>query len=259
MEEFAKCSLPSISSLLGIADNSPSQQQQQSRPMSEHTEKDPVRYTSSSAATTRRQSLPLTPPTHPDLVLKTRHPPSSSISSTSQYGCVLNPAPFYFTARTTTNLDLNAERECVVSAESRRVSMPFAQPQYGLPSLSVMVPALQNMNNHYPTVVGKPHISDGVNHQQPLLNVGVPLLDALGLFTNYITVHFAIYKSLATSPLHSSVVLLLPIFSGSLHMSEMRQRVFPTFEFENPQPQPYGGEAIPLPSQRVWEKVQCGE
>ena len=193
MEEFAKCSLPSISSLLGIADNSPSQQQQQNRPskhfvslfwplltptVSQHTEKNPVRYTSSSAATTPRQSLPLTPPTHPDLVLKTRHPPSSSISSTSQFGCVPNPAPFYSTARSTTNLDLNAEREGVPSAESRRVSMPFTQPQYGLPSLYVVVPAPQNMNNYYPTIVGLPHISDGVNHQQPLLNVGLPLLDA---------------------------------------------------------------------------------
>mgnify|MGYP001594295966 CR=1 FL=1 len=193
MEEFAKCSLPSISSLLGIADNSPSQQQQQNRPskhfisllwplltpiVSEHTEKNPVRYTSSSAATTPRQSLPLTPPTHHDLVLKTRHFPSSSVSSTSQYGCVPNFASFYFTARSTTNLDLNVERECVLNEESRRVSMPFTQPQYGIPSLSVMVPALQSMNNYSPTIVGKPHISDGVHLQQPLLHVGLPLLDA---------------------------------------------------------------------------------
>lgn len=34
------------------------------------------------------------------------------------------------------------------------------------------------MNNYFPTIVGKPHISDGVDHQQPLLNVGLPLLDA---------------------------------------------------------------------------------
>ncbi|KFZ25084.1 hypothetical protein V502_00440 [Pseudogymnoascus sp. VKM F-4520 (FW-2644)] len=139
MEEFAKCSLPSISSLLGIADNTPSQQREQTRPMSQHTaddQKNPVQYTSSSAATTPRQSLPLTPPTYPDL------------------------------------------REGVPNAESRRVSMPLTQPQYGLPNLYVMAPAPQNMNNYYPTIVGNPHISDGVNHQQPLLNVGLPLLDA---------------------------------------------------------------------------------
>ncbi|KFY95572.1 hypothetical protein V500_02717 [Pseudogymnoascus sp. VKM F-4518 (FW-2643)] len=147
--------------------------------VSQHTEKNPVRYTSSSAATTPRQSPPLTPPTHPDLVVKTRHPQSSSVSSTSQYGCVPNPAPHYFTARSTTNLDLNQEREDVQSAESRGVFMPFTQPQYGLPSLYVTVPALQNMNNYYPTIVGKAHISDRVHHQQPLLNVGLPLLDAL--------------------------------------------------------------------------------
>ncbi|KFY31901.1 hypothetical protein V493_00697 [Pseudogymnoascus sp. VKM F-4281 (FW-2241)] len=116
MEESAKCSLPSISSLLGIADNSPSQQQQQNRPMSQHMVKN--------------------------------------------------------------SLDLNSEREGVPSAESCRVHMPFTQPQYGLPSLYVMTPALQNMNNYYPPIVGTPHLSDGVNHQQPLLNVGLPPLDA---------------------------------------------------------------------------------
>ncbi|KFY57137.1 hypothetical protein V496_06527 [Pseudogymnoascus sp. VKM F-4515 (FW-2607)] len=137
MEDSGKCSFLSISSLLGIADNSPSRQKQQNRPISQHTEKNPVRYTSSSSATTPRQSLPSTPPTHPDLVLKTRHAPSSSISSTSQYGCVPNPAPFYFTARSTTNVDLKSEQEGVPSAESHRVSMPCIQPQYGLPSFSL--------------------------------------------------------------------------------------------------------------------------
>jgi hypothetical protein len=135
-------------------------------------EKNPVRYTLSGAATTPRQSLPLAPLTHLDLVLKSRRPPSSSISSTSQYGCAPNPAPFYSTATFTTNLDLNAEREYVLSTDSRRVSMPFTQPQYGLPSLYVMVPALQNMK-YYPTI-GKPHISDGVKNQQPLPDVGLP-------------------------------------------------------------------------------------
>ncbi|KFX88928.1 hypothetical protein O988_08831, partial [Pseudogymnoascus sp. VKM F-3808] len=136
--------------------------------------KNPVRYTSSIAATTPRQSLPLTPPTHHDLVLKTRHFPSPSVSSTSQYGCVASFAPFYLTARSTTNLDLNVERECVLNEDSRKVSMPFPQPPYGIPSMSVMVPALQNMNNYSPTIVGKPHISDGVHLQQPLLHFTSP-------------------------------------------------------------------------------------
>ena len=50
----------------------------------------------------------------------------------------------------------------------------------------------------------------------------------------------------------------VPISSG-LHMPEMRQSVLPTFEFKNPQTQPYGGETIMLPGQRLWEKVQCVE
>ncbi|KFZ10691.1 hypothetical protein V501_05077, partial [Pseudogymnoascus sp. VKM F-4519 (FW-2642)] len=120
----------------------------------------------------------------------------------------------------TTNLRLNSKREGVPSAESRRVSIPSTQPQYGLANLYVMAPAPQNMNNYYlnydPTIIGKPNISDGVNRQQPLFNV----------------VHFAIYKSLATSPLYGAVVLL-PISSG-LYMPEMRQSVLPTFEFKNP-------------------------
>ena len=150
--------------------------------MSQQTEKNFVRYTSSSAYTTPRQSLLLTPPTHPDLGLKTRHPPPSSVYFTSKYDCAPNPSPYYFTARAPTSLDLNSElnseREGVPSAEPCRLHMSFTQHQYGLPSLHVMVPALPNINNYYPTIVGKPHISDRVNHQQPLINVGLPLLDA---------------------------------------------------------------------------------
>ncbi|KFY82378.1 hypothetical protein V500_10581 [Pseudogymnoascus sp. VKM F-4518 (FW-2643)] len=137
MEEIAKCSLPSISSLLGIADNNPSQQQEQSRPMSQHTSdgrKNSAHYTSSSAATTPRQSLPLTPPTHPDSAPESRHSPSSSISSTSQYSCASTPAAYCFQPGPTANLGFNPEREGFPSVESRRASVPLSQPQYGLPA-----------------------------------------------------------------------------------------------------------------------------
>ncbi|KFY19486.1 hypothetical protein V493_07939 [Pseudogymnoascus sp. VKM F-4281 (FW-2241)] len=136
MEEIAKCSLPSISSLLGIADNNPSQQQEQSRPMSQHTSdgrKNSAHYTSSSAATTPRQSLPLTPPTHPDSAPESHHSPSSSISSTSQYSCASTPAAYSFQPGPTTNAGCNPERDGFASAESRRASVPLSQPQYGLP------------------------------------------------------------------------------------------------------------------------------
>ena len=154
MGEFAKFSLPSIASLLGIADNGPPQQQEQATP---------------------RKAVSFT--TQPDLVLKLRRS-TSSISSMSQHGCVPNSASCHFTARSTTNLRLNSEWESVPSAESRGGSIPLTHSQYGLPNLYVMSPAPQNMNSYYPTIVGKTHISDGVDRQQPRFNVGLTLLHA---------------------------------------------------------------------------------
>ncbi|KFY60248.1 hypothetical protein V497_03761 [Pseudogymnoascus sp. VKM F-4516 (FW-969)] len=177
MEEIAKCSLPSISSLLGIADNNPSQQQEQSRPMSQHTSdgrKNSAHYTSSSAATTPRQSLPLTPPTHPDSAPESRHSPSSSISSTSQYSCASTPAAYCFQPGPTANLAFNPEREGFSGAEARRASVPLSQPQYGLPSSAYPMAPAPQMNGYYPPTMpgGQPPLQNGVYYQQrpPLLN-----------------------------------------------------------------------------------------
>ncbi|KFY74065.1 hypothetical protein V499_05885 [Pseudogymnoascus sp. VKM F-103] len=174
MEEIAKCSLPSISSLLGIADNNPSQQQEQSRPMSQHTSdsrKNSAHYTSSSAATTPRQSLPLTPPTHPDSAPESRHSPSSSISSTSQYSCASTPAAYSFQPGPAGNVGFNPEREGFSGAEPRRASVPMSQPQYGIQSSYPMAPA-QQMNGYYPPPMsGNAPLPNGVYYQQrPLLN-----------------------------------------------------------------------------------------
>ncbi|KFY41864.1 hypothetical protein V495_04750 [Pseudogymnoascus sp. VKM F-4514 (FW-929)] len=181
MEEIAKCSLPSISSLLGIADNNPSQQQEQSRPMSQHTSdgrKNSAHYTSSSAATTPRQSLPLTPPTHPDSAPESRHSPSSSISSTSQYSCASTPAAYCFQPGPTANLAFNPEREGFSGAEARRASVPLSQPQYGLPSSAYPMAPAPQMNGYYPPTMpgGQPPLQNGVYYQQrpPLLNYTTP-------------------------------------------------------------------------------------
>lgn len=193
MEEIAKCSLPSISSLLGIADNNPSQQQEQSRPskstiplpsnpsnactVSQHTSdgrKNSAHYTSSSAATTPRQSLPLTPPTHPDSAPESRHSPSSSISSTSQYSCASTPAAYSFQPGPSASLGFNSEREGFSSVESRRASAPLSQTQqYGIPPSYPMAPAQQQMNGYYPPPMpGNAPLPNGVYYQQrPLLNV----------------------------------------------------------------------------------------
>ncbi|ELR07119.1 hypothetical protein VC83_02423 [Pseudogymnoascus destructans] len=178
MEEIAKCSLPSISSLLGIADNNPSQQHEQSRPMSQHTSdsrKNSAHYTPSSAATTPRQSLPLTPPTHPDSAPESRHSPSSSISSTSQYSCASTPAAYSFQPGPTGNLGFNPEREGFSGAEPRRASVALSQPQYGLQSSYPVAPA-QQMNGYYPPPMPEnPPLPDGVYYQQrPLLKYTTP-------------------------------------------------------------------------------------
>ncbi|KFZ19185.1 hypothetical protein V501_00773 [Pseudogymnoascus sp. VKM F-4519 (FW-2642)] len=167
VEEILKRSLPSISNLLGIADDNPTQQQELAQQRSQKTPDDrrhPLQYAPLSTATTPRQSLPLTPPKHGS---ESRHSPSSSVSSTTQYGSVPTPAAYYFAAGSAiNNLDVNLERQ---STESPRASVSLSHPQYGLPTSYTMMPP-PTMRNYDPTLAGNPQISNRMYYQSQLLN-----------------------------------------------------------------------------------------
>ncbi|KFY98807.1 hypothetical protein V500_01551 [Pseudogymnoascus sp. VKM F-4518 (FW-2643)] len=133
VEEIPKCSLPSISVLLRIADN-PSQQQEQIRQRSQLTPvncRHPLQYGPTSAANMPRQSLSVTPPKPPDSGSESHHYSSSPVSSTTQYGSVPTPAAYYFAAGSAINsLEVNLKRQ---STESARASVSLSHSQYGLP------------------------------------------------------------------------------------------------------------------------------
>ena len=125
-----------------------------------------------------RQSLPLTPPTHSDSGFESSHSPSSSVSSTTQYGSVPTPTAHYFAAGSgINNLGVNLERQSVSSTESLRTSVYLSQPQYGLPTSYTMTPATPTMNNYDRALAGNPQSPNRMCYKWPLLNVCSPVLD----------------------------------------------------------------------------------
>lgn len=122
VEEATKCSLPSISSLLGMTDDGSSQtqqqqQQQQQQPQPQQIQQpqsqQPVEYRSS----TGHGGLPPTPPMQSDTAFDGRQSPSTS----SQYSVVSAPqqTSFYYPS-TINNVDTLAQRQNVTIP--RRVS-----------------------------------------------------------------------------------------------------------------------------------------
>ncbi|KFZ18623.1 hypothetical protein V502_04020, partial [Pseudogymnoascus sp. VKM F-4520 (FW-2644)] len=140
-------------------------QQEQARQRSQETPENrrhPLQYAPLRTVTGPRQSLPLTPPKHPDPGSESRHSTSSSVSSTTQYGCVPTHSAYYSAVVSAIdNLDVNLERQ---STDSPR------HLQHGLPTSYTMTPAPRTMNNNDPTLAGNPHLSNRMYYQWPLLN-----------------------------------------------------------------------------------------
>ncbi|TAQ85948.1 hypothetical protein B7494_g5712 [Chlorociboria aeruginascens] len=186
VDETSKCSLPSISSLLGLADGSspqePSQQQpppppppaQQTpaqksdgRPTSEH------QYGPSTL--TSRGGLPPTPPMQSEAGFDGRQSPSAA--SNSGYSVVSAPG-YYFAPSVSAlnNVEPHAQRQPAPTIQ-RRVSMPatttmgYAQSFHGSP---YTVSPQQAMSSYYPNVMQstpQSHVASGLYYQRALPQV----------------------------------------------------------------------------------------
>jgi hypothetical protein len=137
VEEAPKCSLPSISSLLGLADTPTTQEQTQSSPV----EQRPSQYTPPNVKHSRI-NLPPTPPMQADSGFDGRQSPSTS--SISQFSVVMAPSYYYPSA--INNVEPHAQRQLSHSVQ-RRVTIPYSTPAYSPLSYTA---SPQSMNSYYP-------------------------------------------------------------------------------------------------------------
>lgn len=186
VDETLKCSLPSISSLLGLADGSspqestqqqPSQQSSQQtapqakgeyRPGSGHQQFGP------SPALSTRGALPPTPPMQSEPGFDGRQSPSAG--STSGYSVASAPG-YYFSPPTASAMsnESHAQRQQVPTMPQRRVSMPAQTMVYAPASFNgsqyTMSPSQQSMSSYYANPMqatpSQSQIS-GLYYQRPL-------------------------------------------------------------------------------------------
>ncbi|RFU30633.1 hypothetical protein B7463_g5696, partial [Scytalidium lignicola] len=178
-DETSKCSLPSISSLLGVADGSRPQEQsqhQQGSPQPQVTYvKSEYRPSSGhqygqSPPLSSRGTLPPTPPMHSDSGFDDRQTPPSTASSMSQFP-MQAPGYFYESAAATAISNVESQRQ-PVPAIQRRVSMPqmgYTQSPFGGSQYNP-APNSHAMSSYYPAsmqAAPQPQIS-GLYYQRPL-------------------------------------------------------------------------------------------
>ncbi|RDL41057.1 C2H2 and C2HC zinc finger [Venustampulla echinocandica] len=145
VDETSKCSLPSISSLLGLADGSSPQEQspqQTSQQQSAQSTKSECRPGSGhqtygpSPAMSTRGALPPTPPMQSESAFDGRQSPSAG--STSGYSVASAPS-YYFTPSTISaihNVESHPHRQHIPTMPQRRVSMPAASIAYTQPTFN---------------------------------------------------------------------------------------------------------------------------
>jgi len=189
VDEVAKCSLPSISSLLGLADGSspqeqPSQQQSQQTapPKTEYRPDSGHQHYGPSPVMASRGALPPTPPMQSESGFDGRQSPSAGSNS----GYSVASAPSYYFAPSSVssinNVEPHAQRQHVPQLQ-RRVSMPaaamaYAQSPYNGSQYSVS--PQQSMSSYYPspmqaTPPPQAQIS-GLYYQRPLPQFPPPLM-----------------------------------------------------------------------------------
>jgi len=210
VDEVAKCSLPSISSLLGLADgSSPQEQPQQQQPQPQQgqfrylTEGSVHKLTSSvaqsvkaeyrpdsghqqygpSPAMSTRGALPPTPPMQSDSGFDGRQSPSAS--SNSGFSVVSAPG-YYFgpSVSAINNVEPHAQRQHVPTLQ-RRVSMPATSMAYAQSPFNgsqYTVSPQQSMSSYYSSPMQhtppQSQIS-GLYYQRPLPQVCSPLFPSL--------------------------------------------------------------------------------
>ncbi|KAM3078720.1 hypothetical protein ACMFMG_006586 [Clarireedia jacksonii] len=178
VDETSKCSLPSISSLLGLADgSSPTEQtQQQSSPQQAPLQKSESRPQSGhqyghSPSMSSRGALPPTPPMHSEGGFDGRQSPSQA--SISSYSVASAPSYYFNPSQVSAinNLEPHAQRQSI-PAVSRRVSLPASSIAYTQSPFSgsfTMSPGAQSMSSFYssPIQAPLPQVS-GLYYQRPL-------------------------------------------------------------------------------------------
>ena len=198
VDETSKCSLPSISSLLGLADgSSPTEQaQQQSSPQQgqcfqifscvsnnwfcpsaafkeDYRPESGHQYGPSSSMSSRG-ALPPTPPMQSDGGFDGRQSPSQA--STSSYSVVSAPNYYFNPSQVSAinNMEPHAQRQPVQTV-TRRVSMPVSSMQYGHSPFNgsyTMSPGAQSLSSYYPSPIQtqSPQVSS-LYYQRPLPQV----------------------------------------------------------------------------------------
>ncbi|KAG9238733.1 hypothetical protein BJ875DRAFT_367278 [Amylocarpus encephaloides] len=183
VDETSKCSLPSISSLLGLADgSSPQEQTQQSTPQQQQAQ--PIKnenrpgsghqqYGPSPTMNTRG-ALPPTPPMQADSFDGRQSP---SAGSNSGYSVASAPG-YYFTPPDSAMSNVeqhNPRQQQIPNMPQRRVSMPAASMAYAQAPFNGsqyhMAPNPQSMSSYYgspmPPTLPPSQIS-GLYYQRPL-------------------------------------------------------------------------------------------
>ncbi|KAH6667500.1 hypothetical protein B0J14DRAFT_489702 [Halenospora varia] len=176
VDETSKCSLPSISSLLGLADGSSPEQSQQTsqqapsvksdyRPGSGHQQFGP------SPAMSTRGALPPTPPMQSESAFDGRQSPS--VGSNSGYSVASAPG-YYFSPPVSAinNVEPHAQRQHIPTMPQRRVSMPAASMAYNQSSFNGspynMSPSQQSMSSYYSSPMQPQSQISGLYYQRPL-------------------------------------------------------------------------------------------
>ncbi|KAH8654529.1 hypothetical protein BGZ60DRAFT_532898 [Tricladium varicosporioides] len=176
VDETSKCSLPSISSLLGLADGSSPEQSQQTsqqapsvksdyRPGSGHQQFGP------SPAMSTRGALPPTPPMQSESAFDGRQSPS--VASNSGYSVASAPG-YYFSPPVSAinNVEPHAQRQHIPTMPQRRVSMPAASMAYNQSSFNGspynMSPSQQSMSSYYSSPMQPQSQISGLYYQRPL-------------------------------------------------------------------------------------------
>ncbi|RAL66021.1 hypothetical protein DID88_005682 [Monilinia fructigena] len=176
VDETSKCSLPSISSLLGLADGSspPEQAQQQSSPqqapLKEEYRPESGHHYGPSPSMSSRGALPPTPPMQSDGGFDGRQSPSQASTS---YSVVSAPGYYFNPSQISAinNMEPHAQRQ-PAPAVTRRVSMPVTPMSYTHSPFNgsyTMSPGTQSLNSYYPSPIqAQPAQVSGLYYQRPL-------------------------------------------------------------------------------------------
>lgn len=189
VDETSKCSLPSISSLLGMADSgSPKEQPQQQQQTQQAAQQPKVEYRPSSShqygpspPMSTRGTLPPTPPMQSESGFDGRQSPSAA--SSSGYSVASTPGYYYpSNSSAMNNVEPQSQRQ-QVSALPRRVSMPptmgYQQSQFANDSPYGVSPNQQSMSSYYPSPMqSAPPQSQisGLYYQRPLPQQFPPMM-----------------------------------------------------------------------------------